>query len=119
MVIVGLDTSPLNLKPQQEQALTELKNKIKKKYEIEEILIFGSVARNEADQESDLDVLVLTKDKLSHEQKHVIYGITTEINLEYGTNISILLIQKSSWENGLYSILAIKEEVERDGVSFQ
>ena len=105
--------------PQQEQALTELKKKIKQKYEIEKTLIFGSVVRDEADKESDLDFLVLTKDKLSHKQKHVIYGIATEINLEYETNISVLIIEKYSWENGIYSVLAIKEEVDRDGVIFQ
>ena len=103
----------------QEKALKKLKKKIKQKYEIEKTLIFGSVARNEADQESDLDFLVLTKKSLSHKQKHDIYGIVTEINLEYGTNISVLVIEKSSWENGVYSVLAIKDEVEKDGVIFR
>ena len=116
---MSINTSHLNLTPQQEQALTELKKKIKQKYEIEKTLIFGSVARDEADKESDLDFLVLTKNSLSHKQKHDIYGITTDINLTYGTNISVLVIEKSSWENGVYSVLAIKEEVDRDGVIFR
>jgi len=111
--------SHLNLTPHQEQALKKLKDKIYQKYEVEKTLIFGSVARNEADQESDLDFLVLTKNTLSHKQKHNIYGIATEINLEYGTNISVLVIEKSSWENGVYSVLAIKDEVEKDGVIFR
>lgn len=114
----NLNKSKLNLTSQQEQALVELKNKLKNKYEIEKSLIFGSVARHEANQESDLDFLVLTKKSISHKQKHDIYGITTEINLAYGTNISVLVIEKNSWEKGLYSVLAIKEEVERDGVVF-
>ncbi|MFW5895627.1 MAG: nucleotidyltransferase family protein [archaeon] len=116
---MSINTSHLNLMPQQKQALTELKNKIKQKYEIEKTLIFGSVARGEADKESDLDFLVLTKNSLSHKQKHDIYGIATEINLTYGTNISVLVIEKSLWETGVYSVLAIKEEVERDGVIFR
>lgn len=90
----------------------------KQNYQIEDLIIFGSVARGEAEEGSDLDVLALTSQPISHRLKHNIYGLVTEKNLKYDTNLSILLIDKPSWDNGIYSVLSIKDEVKRDGVRF-
>lgn len=109
----------LSLSTDQQIALDCLKNELaKKNYQIKEYIIFGSAARGEAEDDSDLDVLALTSQPISHRIKHSIYGIVTEINLKYDTNLSILLIDKPSWDNGLYSVLSIKDEVKRDGVRF-
>ncbi|MFW6265017.1 MAG: nucleotidyltransferase family protein [Bacillota bacterium] len=84
----------LSLDYNQQLAINSLKGKLKdKKYPIEEYIIFGSVARGEATEGSDLDLLALTSQPISHRLKHTIYGIdgiVTEINLEYDTNLSLL-----------------------------
>ena len=109
----------LSLSTNQQMALESLKNELtEENYPIEEYIIFGSVARGEAEEGSDLDVLALSSQPISHRLKHFIYGIVTEINLKYDTNLSILLIDKASWDNGLFSVLSIKDEVKRDGVRF-
>lgn len=111
--------SRLSLSINQQMALEFLKKElVKRNYSIEEYIIFGSVARGEAEAGSDLDVLALSSKPISHKEKHNIYGIVTEINLKYDTNLSILLIDKAGWSTGLYSILSIKDEIERDGVRF-
>jgi hypothetical protein len=43
----------------------------------------------------------------------------TEINLEFNTDISLLIVDKYSWDNGMYSIMSIKNEVEQDGVKYK
>jgi len=112
-----MSAKKLSLSSNQQLALEALKNKLSKEnYPIEEYIIFGSVARGEAEEGSDLDLLALTSLPISHRFKHDIYGIVTEINLKYDTNLSILLIDKPSWNNGVYSILSIKDEIKRDGV---
>ncbi|SRR6056297_2737133 len=109
----------LSLSSNQQLALKSLKNKLAREdYPIEEYIIFGSVARGNAEKGSDLDLLALSSQPISHRSKHKIYGIVTEINLKYDTNLSILLIDKYSWNNGLYSVLSIKDEIKRDGVKF-
>ncbi|MEW5898910.1 MAG: nucleotidyltransferase domain-containing protein [Bacillota bacterium] len=112
------DLGELRLSPEEKQALYEVKKELEKKYPVAKTLVFGSVARGEADEESDLDILVLTERPMTHREKHDIYAIVTNINLSFDTNISVLVVCRESWENGLHSILPIKEEVNRDGVTF-
>jgi|SRR5690554_1385736 len=107
----------LSLASNQQLAIELLKSKLKEEtYPIEEYIIFGSVARGEATEGSDLDLLALTSQPISHRLKHSIYGIVTEINLKFDTNLSLLIIDKNSWNNGIYSIMSIKDEVKEDGV---
>ena len=108
----------LDLLTNQKNALQALKKQLIVKYPVEDFIIFGSVARGEDEEGSDLDVLVLTSEPISHRKKHIIYGIVTDINLVYDTNISILILDKPGWEHGIYSVLSIKDNVKRDGVSF-
>ena len=100
----------------QVQALKEIKERIKNKFEIENIILYGSSVRGELDEESDIDLLIITKNILARRVRHEITEIVFEINLKYETNFSTLVVDYDSWENGPYSILPIHEEVEREGV---
>ncbi len=108
----------LRLSNTQKRALARLKAELTAHYPVAKTLIFGSVARGTAEKESDLDVLVLTKRPMKHREKHDIYAMVTKINQAFDSNISTLIVDERSWENGLYSLLPIKEEVNRDGVTF-
>ncbi len=78
--------------------------------------IFGSAARGETGDGSDLDILVLTSEKVSHEIMNKMYGLVFEINLEFLTNISIVIVEADSWHKGIMNISPLYAEVERDGV---
>lgn len=78
--------------------------------------LFGSVVRGEADEESDIDLLVVTKQPLNRRERHQITDIVCEINLDYGTNFSTLVVDSEAWEHGPISLLSIHEEVQREGV---
>ncbi|MFZ5689351.1 MAG: nucleotidyltransferase family protein, partial [Bacillota bacterium] len=55
------DLGELRLSHNEKQALYEAKKELLKKYPVAKTLVFGSVARCEADEELDLDILVLTE----------------------------------------------------------
>ena len=92
-------------------AIEQCKNLINKQFEIVDYIIFGSFVRAKEDNESDLDLLILTEKKISRPKRHIITDIVFEINLKYNTNISTLVIDEYSWQNGLISILPIKREI--------
>jgi len=98
------------------KAMENFKERVKQKFDISSVIIFGSVARGEAEEDSDLDVLVVTKNQLTHRERHVIYRIVTEINWEHDTNISVTIVDQLNWEQGLYSIMLIKDEIHKDGI---
>jgi predicted nucleotidyltransferase len=108
----------ITLTPAQHKSLTELKRRISKSFDIKEIIIFGSVVRGEADNESDLDVLLVTRIPLSRTTRHQITDIVCEINLHFDTNLSTLVVDQAAWQSGLYSILPIHQEILSEGVSF-
>lgn len=100
----------------QKKAIEELKEKILEQFDVDELILFGSTVRGDFDEESDIDLLVLTKREYSRSERHEITDLVFEINLEYGTNISTTVVDIHSWSSGSFSILPIKQEIKEDGV---
>ncbi len=110
----SIDTIALTV--QQREALHEIKLRLRKKFDIEAFVLYGSVARGEADEESDADLLVLTSRLLNRFERHEITDVVFEVNLRYDTNFSTLVVDKESWETGMISVLPIHEEIIREGI---
>jgi len=104
------------LAPNQREVLAELRRRLSVEFEIEGVVLFGSAARGEADEESDLDLLILTKKPLTRPVRHQITDLIFEVNLRHGTNFSSLVIDRENWERGTASVLPIHDEIVRDGV---
>lgn len=100
----------------QQDAIAELRRRLPQELAIEKIVLFGSVARGEADEESDLDLLILTRRLLPRLARHRITDMIFDVNLEYGTNLSSLVIDRDAWESGPISVLSIHDEILRDGI---
>ena len=64
---------------------------------IESIILFGSVARGEAKEDSDIDILIVTKDE-DFRLRHVLIGIAFDILLETEENISVKALSKDEFE---------------------
>lgn len=107
----------LNLTLQQNQALRELRQRLAEEFTVSEVILYGSVARGEAGEESDIDLLIVTSQPLSRPARHEITDAVFEVNLRYGTNFSTLVVDRISWESGLISALPIREAVRREGVA--
>ena len=101
----------------EQEALQELKRRLIDQFPfIEELILFGSVVRGEADEESDVDLLVLTNRKLDRSRRHEITGVVFKVNLEYDTNFSALVADRENWDSGVVSVLPIHTEIEQHGV---
>ena len=96
-------------------ALSELKARLSTDYSVERLVLFGSAVRDEMDEESDVDVLVLTRHPLKSLERNAIYDEVFRINLRYETNISVLVTDLHNWESGPLSVMPIRREVEKEG----
>jgi predicted nucleotidyltransferase len=84
------------------------------------VTVFGSYARGEADRGSDLDVLVIAKDRKALEDK--IGGIETDFARRYGVPLSIKLFALSDMKRRPippYVLAAAKEGILISGVPIQ
>ena len=106
----------ISLSSNQLQALDEVRRRLFHDFDVEAILLYGSVVRGEADEESDLDLLVLTTEPLTRTARHGITDAVFEVNLHHGTNLSTLVIDRSAWETGPVSVLPIWDEILKDGI---
>jgi uncharacterized protein len=82
----------------------------------EQVILFGSVARGEAGEGSDIDLLALTHEEVSHRTRNMISDLIFEVNFKYQTNLSIVVADSPSWKNGILSLTPFYNEVRRDGL---
>ncbi len=101
----------------QQQALSELRRRLLGEFDVESLILYGSVARGEADEESDIDLLVVTSRPLTRPERHEITDLVFEVNLHHGTNFSTLVVDSTSWEFGAVSVLPLRDEILRDGIT--
>ncbi|MBI4558497.1 MAG: nucleotidyltransferase domain-containing protein [Candidatus Hydrogenedentes bacterium] len=107
----------IRLEPEIRRALQALREQATAEFEIRRIILYGSAARGDTDEESDQDVLALTRRPLTRADKDRISEIAFNINFEHGTNLSVLVIDENAWDAGLYSVMPFHSEVLRDGVA--
>ena len=65
---------------------------------IDSIILFGSVARGEAKEDSDIDVLIVVK-KEDFKLRRALIGVAFDILLETGNDISVKVLSKNEFED--------------------
>jgi uncharacterized protein len=108
--------SDLQLPQQLRNALQEAQRRISAEFAVDRIVLFGSVVRGEADKESDEDLLIVLKNLPSHEMRDRITNVILDINLQFDTNLSELIVDQPTWDCGLPSILLIHQTIQKEGV---
>ena len=104
------------LSSKQSDALREIKSRVTDRFHVVDFLLYGSAARGEAEPESDLDLMIVISDPVSRLKRHEITDIVFDVNLQFGTNFSTLVVDRKSWESGLVSVLPLREEIMREGI---
>ena len=80
------------------EKLMELSRKLKKEFrdKVEEVIVFGSYARGDFKEDSDIDILIVVNDeKIENDVRKVAYSFIPEI----GRLISVKVIDRKTFEN--------------------
>ncbi len=96
--------------------ITLIKNKIHNKNPNAEIILFGSHARGEANNESDWDILILlNKLQIDRYTEKKYREELFDIKLEIGEPISTFVFSKFDWETK-HSITPLYHNIKREGI---
>ena len=81
-----------------------------------EVVLFGSRARDEAKEESDWDILILTPGPADMKTERKFMHKLFEIELEHGVAISTLVYSKQDWDTKL-RITPLYKNIKKEGIA--
>lgn len=106
----------LNINDREKIAIMDASRLIREKYHAKEVILFGSKARGDDDTESDIDLLVLTDEPVTWAERKEINDSLFEIQLKYDVIISTLITTVTDWNEGVFSVLPIHDEISTQGI---
>ena len=110
-------TEPKGLSDQEKIILMKCKSVIKKLDPSSEVILYGSRARGDAEQESDYDLLILTDKEVDLEREDIFRRQLFPIEIETGAVLTVFLISKKEWDSLIYNEMPFYKNVKSDGIS--
>jgi len=90
---------------------------LRRDFPVERVILFGSKVRGDDDAESDIDLLLLTSHPVDHAMRRRMTHTVFDLQLSHDVVLSMMIVPSADWETGVYRILPIREEVDREGVA--
>jgi len=108
----------LALNQKEEQAVKAFVSAIRKKLkdQLLEIKIFGSKVRGDYSQDSDIDILIVLKER----SKYIIdtlYEKLLDIELEYDSKISLTIFSEAEYQHNVNAHTPFMESLANEGVA--
>ena len=80
-----------------------------------DVILFGSYAKDEAKNESDIDVIVILEREVDIRVREAIYDIAYEISLQHDVVLDVSVYSRAEWER-YRGILPFIINVEKEGI---
>ena len=97
------------MSPLEQTILSRLKQMVTERAPLHQMIVFGSRARNQAEPDSDMNVLVVLQDPVDEAMEDVVSACAWEAGFEHGIVVAPVTISRQAWEEGpeRNSLLAI------------
>jgi predicted nucleotidyltransferase len=105
----------LRLAENEYAALHRLRKELEERFSLIDIIVFGSKARGDDSEDSDIDIMIKLE-RYTPAIESVVDDIIFSINLYYDTFISATIFGKDELESGPLSESPIYKVIEREGV---
>ncbi len=99
------------------KALNRLKAKLAENFGVgTELFLFGSAARGEYREFSDVDVLVLVSQEVNISLEEQIFDLAFEVGLEYDIVFGVIVYSKGYWKRPPASVMPLYENIKQEGI---
>ena len=103
------------LNENEKKAVETLKSKLKGRFDVREIRLFGSKSRGDADPDSDVDIMIELVNR-TPEIESEIDDITFEINLRNDSFITTIVFGQNELEHGPMKESPIYKIIRKEGI---
>jgi uncharacterized protein len=83
---------------------------------VERVVLYGSKARGDDRPDSDIDLLILTSRPLTVAEGFQVTNLMQPVQHRHHCIISPLRLSADEWYHGVYQVLGIRHEIDRDGI---
>jgi predicted nucleotidyltransferase len=102
--------------PLERELLVRCKRAIRAIDPTADVILFGSRARGDAEDDSDYDLLILTDGDSGLKREDLFRQSLYPLVLETGAMLSIMAFNRIIWESSLYREMPFGRNVRKDGV---
>lgn len=88
---------------------------LKREFPVDQVILFGSKARGDSNEHSDIDLLLITSRPLHWKEEKVVIETLFEIGMEYDVIFSPLFASREEWEGALFRKFPVYNDIMRDG----
>ena len=107
----------IKLKKKENKALYEFKRRVLEKFPTTEIILDGSKAREDYDEFSDMDLLILVEFELNRDLREEIGEVKYEIELKYDVVFGLIIENKNFWGSSLAKAMPLHWNIDREGAT--
>jgi len=93
----------------------ELKEKITKKYNLQEMRLFGSSARGDRKRESDIDIFICLSE-INRKIEEDLFDTAYDLELKYGYTIDLFVFDKTINE-GINAYLPVYQNIQNESIT--
>lgn len=108
-----------NLTEAEKKSIAKLKERLSEIFRLRHLILFGSKARGDDRDWSDVDVLVLVEEDKSWSNREKLSDITFDINMEFDTQLTCILENANNWDNEGELWLPLKDNIVREGIAIE
>jgi predicted nucleotidyltransferase len=98
------------------QLLAECKTAIRQVAPEADLILYGSRARGDAQEESDYDLLVLVGREVDVDLERAVVARLVPLEVRTGKVLTVLLYSRSQWNSAQYRAMPFHRNVTREGV---
>ena len=106
----------LSLRDSEKRAIRRAVRLLKKNYPVEKVILFGSKARGDDEEGSDIDLMLLTSRPIQWKEREQMIGALFDIEIAHDVIISILDTTLEDWSDGMFKLFPIRDHIYRERV---
>ncbi|MBW2066481.1 MAG: nucleotidyltransferase domain-containing protein, partial [Deltaproteobacteria bacterium] len=94
----------LPLRDNEKKAIREATRILKERFPVRDVILFGSKARGDSSDESDIDLLLLTSKPVHWRERHAIIDALFDVEMKHDVVISIVVNTLYDWNEGVCTV---------------